>query len=1270
MRILPFFALLVVINIPAFAETTAQAPSFNLSKVELSQVININGGSKLIGRSGNHLFISMQDGSVKIISEAGKDEIVLSGKGRKGEIILKHPEAITTNNDILYVVDSELNRVAMFTQDGKYIASFGEKGSDNGKLRSPQGIAMHDGILYVADSGNSRIQMFGDNGVFLGTLEIDSILTNKIAKEKKLPYQLSKPVDISIDPAGRMIYVIDEEGSLFSSSASVKVYNLEGVYMRQLPLNGRPAAISAVYDGVFVADSDDFAIQKYDLNGNLVSSFGSKGNGRGQFSSMGGLTTDQDHVFAGDSARHTILDFHVGAVPLATAGPRVSARTSVHWNTTIPGILTESMAWDGKDTLYGIAKNGTILRIRNGALSGEVKLKDKDASITSLTVDRNGALWLLDRKKAQVIKLDASGNPTLTFGTSGSKHGQLDDPSSIVITASGIVFVADTGNNRIQAFSDDGVFLSTIESSSSGKLKKPTALALDLEDNLYVLDTSRDIVAAYSPKGEVLNEFGQDKNNEATSLKDPRGIMVTRDEVLVAEESHVKAYTHDGRYLRSFGALGQANGELSDISAIQLKDASSFFISERGNKRVQAFTTLYKPAPPSHVTAQGDAHAITVQWAPSDLPYVAQFQIYRSKSETGPFIRIGATQASQYTDDGLPPDEKYYYRVASEAATGFEGLASLSVNATSQKYTPHELAEIRVTASATQLKINWKPLDFRYISAYLLYAKNGDTYTKIDETLAPELIKGGLTPATDYTFYISARSVDGLESEKTAVHGSTIVDTSTPLDINVLGLQDVFSNTYKLYEQEGIGVARLTNNTATPQKNIKVGFMLNNFMDYPTESKLDELSPGETKDVPLKAVFNNNILSLTEDTPVQAKVEASYYLNGQKKTFSTIKTINIYDKHRLMWNEQGRYAAFITPKDPVLLNFSRSVASQFPTIKEPTLLAAAVFDALGVSGVTYLTDPSNPYQVTSGKTDTVDYIQYPRETLQRKTGDCDDLTALYSASLESMGIQTRVLLVPGHMLMMFSTGADIDEDNYTMNNMYVLYEGSMWIPVETTLLGKSFAKAWEAGASAYYKWKDKGLSIFNAHEAWQRFKPATLPDDSWKNTEFSRTSVDKTFPGDLMSTLKISTQTKTRHYLQELRKDPSNLNAYLQVGIIMAKSGDQEEAKKYFRKILDSNPKHAAALNNLGNLLMLDGQFQGAQKYYLDAAASDPQDAETLVNLAKAFKATNNIEQAKAAFIKAKKLNPAITDEHKALALELMNTLSPASRKPTHTKKK
>jgi hypothetical protein len=339
------------------------------------------------------------------------------------------------------------------------------------------------------------------------------------------------------------------------------------------------------------------------------------------------------------------------------------------------------------------------------------------------------------------------------------------------------------------------------------------------------------------------------------------------------------------------------------------------------------------------------------------------------------------------------------------------------------------------------------------------------------------------------------------------------------------------------------------------------------------------------------------------------------------------------------------------------MSFVRSVATQYKDTKDESQLAALIFHALGVYGLTYIPDPANPYQVTSGKADTVDYIQFPRETLERKSGDCDDLVAFYTSALESMGIATRVVEVPGHMFMMFSTEVAADEDGYNMDDMYVIYEDKLWIPVETTAVGNSFVKAWELGAANYYKWKDKGLSILDIQHAWATYKPASLPESKWKPSEVSKADIDKKFPVEFSSMLKISSQTKTRYYRQRIEKNPSDVDAHLQIGIMLAKLGDRVEAMKYFDKVIALQPNNASALNNRGNLLMIDDKYAEAQKAYRAAAQVSPDDPYIWINLAKAHKAVNEIKEAKEAFMKAQNLDPGVKKKYKALGLELANTL-------------
>lgn len=1260
MRIVIIVITSLLLFVSARADTADTPVPAGLPKVELVQELAVGEMRKLLGWSGGNSYFAKKDGSVAVVDKDGRELVALQAKDSKGGAILRQPEAAVVSEGVIYVADSDTNRVAMFSLQGKYQGSFGVKsggglfGGKGNTLSSPRGIAVHEGIIYVADTGNSRIQLYGNNGVFLATLEIDGAGENIAAKDKKLPYKLNEPTDIAIDALGQ-IYVLD------AGDALIKVYSPNGVYLKHLPDAVKALSFSMARDGIYVADRDSYAINKYDFKDKQVYSFGSRGKGRAQFKSITGLATNHDRqVLIGDSEKGIADIFMVDAGATFEPEVRRPSRTSVRWERVIP-VTVGKLAWDGKGTIYGVdAENNKIVRMVNGAVTGEIKAKDFYP--VSVAIDKNGSLWALDKKKARIVKLDESGNVLTSFGTSGSQKGEFDDAEDFAISSTGLIFVADTGNHRVQAFSNDGVFLKEIRSDASGKLEDPAAIVIDSRDVIFVLDKGRSVVSTYSAKVEPLAVFGKPAGGAAILTK-PVAMMATPDELFVLDSGQVRVFSHKGQYVRSFASSGNGLGELDEPLAITATGDTTFAVSERGNKRVQTFATLYKPSAPAQLEAQGAIHTIELRWAAAALPYVKQYRVYRSQTDNAGFIQVATSNTNQYVDTGLEPDKKFFYRVAGESHYGFVGPKSEPVGGTAMKFVPPPLENVMVESSQAQLKISWKPVDPQYFSSFMIYQKEGEAYTKVGETAVPEFIKNSLTPNTQYTFYIATRSTDGTESEKFAATATTPPSNSAPLEIEVIKLKDVFSNSYKLYEQDGVGRIKLTNNTSKPIEKIKISFMLNNFMDFPTEGKVNKLLPGQSEEVILKAVFNNNILTITEDSSIQAMIEASYFQDGKREVYSKNATVTVYDKHRMTWDEHERFASFVTPKDTPIINFARSVATLFKETRDESNLAAALFDSMGVIGFTYIQNPSDPYQVslaktaTAAKTDTVDYVQYPRETLERKSGDCVDLVAFYSTALESMGITTLAVEVPDHLLMMFSTGINADPDGYTMNDMYVIHDGMLWIPVEVTVVGRPFIKAWELGAANYYKWKNKGLATLDVHNAWNTYKPGTLPNSSLKTLDIPAGAIEKKFPGDFMSMLKISSQTKTRRYLQAIQKNPADMEAHLQMGIILAKIGDRKEAMKYFDKVLGVEPKNAAALNNRGNIFMLDEKYPEAQKAYLAASQASPEDPYVWINLAKSYKAVNDTKKAKAAFIKAQKLDPSVKEQYKAMALELLNSL-------------
>lgn len=94
------------------------------------------------------------------------------------------------------------------------------------------------------------------------------------------------------------------------------------------------------------------------------------------------------------------------------------------------------------------------------------------------------------------------------WGITGSGAGQFMGANGVALDSSGNVFVADTGNNRIQKFDTGGKFTTKLgsEGSADGQFTYPTGLAIKsaklsfLEERVFVADLHNDRIQVFKPK--------------------------------------------------------------------------------------------------------------------------------------------------------------------------------------------------------------------------------------------------------------------------------------------------------------------------------------------------------------------------------------------------------------------------------------------------------------------------------------------------------------------------------------------------------------------------------------------------------------------------------------------------------------------------------------------------------------------------------------------------------------------------------------------------
>ena len=160
------------------------------------------------------------------------------------------------------------------------------------------------------------------------------------------------------------------------------------------------------------------------------------------------------------------------------------------------------------------------------------------------------------------------------------------------------IWVADTGNDRIQKFDGNGKLLLCFGKSGGtrppymeGDFKTPSAVTLDNNDNIWVADTGCHRIQKFYPDGDFLFALGSEGWGQEKFYW-PEGILAeSTGTILVADSSNhcVKRYDDDGDFLMSFGLAGDFDGFMKFPTGLALDKEGNIYVADRDNQRIQIF---------------------------------------------------------------------------------------------------------------------------------------------------------------------------------------------------------------------------------------------------------------------------------------------------------------------------------------------------------------------------------------------------------------------------------------------------------------------------------------------------------------------------------------------------------------------------------------------------------------------------------------------------------------------------------------------------------
>jgi len=423
------------------------------------------------------------------------------------------------------------------------------------------------------------------------------------------------------------------------------------------------------------------------------------------------------------------------------------------------------------------------------------------------------------------------------------------------------------------------------------------------------------------------------------------------------------------------------------------------------------------------------------------------------------------------------------------------------------------------------------------------------------------------------------------------------------ITITAAQIENLFPSMMQHYRSAPVGTVTVHNVLDEEARDLTASVFIERYMDFPTESSpLSRLRPGGRATLDLNVVFNTSVFDLQEDLPVQARIEISYRTAGVEQRSAKVVGLRLFRKTALTWDDSAKLASFIMPNEEIVSTFSHRV-SDIEAVQRRYRLSKRLFrgirvcDALGAYGIAYIEDPDSPISKVLGKPAVVDTVRFPRTTLLIQSGDCDDTTALLGSLLESVGVSTAIMTTPGHVFLAFETGEPKENLWLFRHGEFeaIAHEGTIWLPVETTVLDKGFLSAWETASRLVRRHRNR-LEFLPVGAQRDRYPPLPLPGTELSVFEPAAEEIDALFSvsiGGIEDTLYEESLRTLEKKLQQQRGSRA-VRLRNQIGVLHARFGKDVEAEAALKRCLSEDPDFPPAYLNLANLKFVRGEIEEA----------------------------------------------------------------------------
>ncbi|XP_005746630.1 tripartite motif-containing protein 3b isoform X1 [Pundamilia nyererei] len=228
--------------------------------------------------------------------------------------------------------------------------------------------------------------------------------------------------------------------------------------------------------------------------------------------------------------------------------------------------------------------------------------KGEFTNLQGISASSNGRVVVADSNNQCIQVFSNDGQFKMRFGVRGRSPGQLQRPTGVTVDMNGDIVVADYDNRWVSIFSPDGKFKNKI---GAGRLMGPKGVAVDKNGHIITVDNKACCVFIFQSNGKLVTKFGgrgtSDRQfaeklgpniNKSGPVFSPHFVAVNNKNEIIVTDFHnhsVKVYSADGEFLFKFGSHGEGNGQFNAPTGVAVDANGNIIVADWGNSRIQVF---------------------------------------------------------------------------------------------------------------------------------------------------------------------------------------------------------------------------------------------------------------------------------------------------------------------------------------------------------------------------------------------------------------------------------------------------------------------------------------------------------------------------------------------------------------------------------------------------------------------------------------------------------------------------------------------------------